>query len=158
MPSEVWDEVINTNLKGAFLCCKYAIPLLDKKGSGRIINIVSDAGKTGYKYLSAYRASKFGLIGLTQSAALQLFPHRITVNAICPGATETDMLYWEYDELAKIGHTNRTTQEKSLFNRIPLSRIASPEEIGGLVVYLAPDEGSYITGESINISGGMETH
>ena len=158
MPSDQWDEVLNTNLRGAFLCCKYAVPLLAKNGNGRIINVASDAGKTGYKYLSAYCASKFGLIGLTQSLAAELAEHRITVNAICPGATYTDMLDWEYVELAKLQGTTAIIEQKALLDRIPLRRIASPEEIGSLIVFLSSDDGSFVTGESINISGGMEVH
>jgi 3-oxoacyl-[acyl-carrier protein] reductase len=158
MSYDSWKIVLETNLGGAFLCSKYAIPILNKNGNGRIVNIVSDAGKTGYKYLSAYCASKFGLIGLTQSLAIELSQKKITVNAVCPGATDTDMLSWEYDELAKIENTRAEQQKEILYNRIPLGRIASPKEIGELIVYLSSDAGSFITGESINISGGMEVH
>ncbi len=158
LPSDQWDEVLGTNLRGAFLCCKYAIPLMVRNGNGRIINVASDAGKTGYKYLSAYCASKFGLIGLTQSLAAELAEDRINVNAICPGATYTDMLDLEYTELAKIQGTTARIEQQALLNRIPLKRIASPEEIGSLIVFLSSDDGSFVTGESINISGGMEVH
>jgi len=157
-PVSVWDEVLDINLKGVFLCCKHAIPYMIRNGKGRIINIAADAGKTGMKYIASFCASKFGVIGLTQALAIELAEHNITVNAICPGPTDTDMLYEYYDRMAEIRGTTSKQEEEALLDAIPVRRVARPEEIGNLAVYLASDDASYITGEAINISGGVELH
>ncbi len=157
-PVEVWDEVFNVNAKGVFLCCKHAIPYLLKNKKGTIINMSSAAGKTGWKYFGAYCASKFAVIGLTQSLAMELAEHNITVNAICPGAVDTDMLYYEYDKLAEVKKDTVEDEAKTLLNSIPIKRISKPEEIANLAAYLASDKARDITGEAINITGGLEIH
>ena len=157
-PLEVWEEVFDVNAKGVFLCCKHAIPYLLKNKKGTIINMASAAGKTGWKYFGAYCASKFAVIGLTQSLAMELAEHNITVNALCPGAVDTDMLYYEYDKLAEIKKDTVEDEAKTLLNSIPIKRISKPEEIANLAVYLASDKARDITGEAINITGGLEIH
>ncbi|MFX0204735.1 MAG: SDR family NAD(P)-dependent oxidoreductase [Candidatus Hodarchaeota archaeon] len=157
-PVEVWDEVFDVNVKGVFLCCKHAIPHLMKNKGGTIINMASCAGKTGWKYFGAYCASKFAVIGLTQSLTMELAEHNITVNAICPGAVDTDMLYYEYDKLSELKKDTVEDEAKILLNSIPIKRISKPEEIANLAVYLASDNARDITGAAINITGGLEVH
>lgn len=157
-PVEMWDEIFDVNAKGVFLCCKHAIPYLMKNKKGTIINMASAAGKTGWKYFGAYCASKFAVIGFTQSLAMELAEHNITVNAICPGAVDTDMLYYEYDKLAEIKQDTVEDEAKTLLNSIPIKRISKPDEIANLALFLASDKARDITGESINITGGLEVH
>ena len=142
---EDWEAVIETNLKGAFLCCREAAKYMMRQGYGRIINISSVTGQMGNIGQLNYAASKAGIIGLTKALALELARYGdITVNAIAPGLTRTEM-------------TGRVPEKiiKRFIDRIPLGRIAEPEEIAHLVVFLASDKAKYITGQVIAINGGL---
>ena len=152
-----WKELLEINLNGTMYCSRAVIPNMVKKKSGRIINISSTCGKTGEAYSSAYSASKFGLIGFTQSFALEVAKDNITVNAICPGWTKTQMA----DEIVHdekyanlIGIPIDKLEEYSI-EAVPIGRYVQPKEIGYLSLYLASDYASAITGQSINICGGI---
>ena len=138
-----WDEVLNTNLKGAFHGIKSAIRPMMKNKYGRIINITSIVGLTGNPGQANYAASKAGLIGMTQSIAKEVGTRGITVNCIAPGWIDTEMTV-DLPEDSK----------KDLLDRIPIGKIGKPEDIAHAAVFLASDEASYITGQTITVDGG----
>ena len=138
-----WDEVLNTNLKGAFYGMKSAIRPMMKNKYGRIINITSIVGLTGNPGQANYAASKAGLIGMTQSIAKEVGTRGITVNCIAPGWIDTEMTV-DLSENSK----------KDLLDRIPIGKIGKPEDIAHTAVFLASDEASYITGQTITVDGG----
>ncbi len=142
---ELFRRVLDVKFVGAFLCSKELIPiLLEQNQGGRIINISSTAGKIGEAHASAYSAANFGLQGFTQSLAQELAPHRISVNAICPGWVDT----------SRVDVLGRGEQWENLIQAVPMKRAASDDEIAGLVTYLCSPRAEYITGQSINIEGG----
>jgi 3-oxoacyl-[acyl-carrier protein] reductase len=159
LSEEDWNTMYDINVKGVFLCSKAAIPYMISRKSGRIINTASVCGKTASLYLTAYSGTKAAVIALTQGMALELGPHNITVNAVCPGGVDTDMTDYEFLVLER--HLGRTADEirKGFESSVPLGhRIAKPEEIAGAVAFLASDDASYITGVTINVSGGVDLH
>ena len=143
MNNTQWDEVLNTNLKGAFYGMKSAIRPMMKNKYGRIINITSIVGLTGNPGQANYAASKAGLIGMTQSIAKEVGTRGITVNCIAPGWINTEMTV-DLPEDSK----------KDLLDRIPIGKIGKPEDIAHAAVFLASDEASYITGQTITVDGG----
>ena len=145
MKEEDWDKVIRVNLKGAFNCIKAVSPFMIRRRWGRIINISSLIGLRGNEGQANYAASKAGLIALTKSAAREFARRGVTVNAVAPGFIQTAMT----ENLLKEGRL------ETLLSQIPLRRVGKPEEVASLVVYLASDEASYITGEVIRIDGGL---
>ena len=155
LTEEQWNLVMNVNAKGVFLCCKAVAPHMIANRSGKIVNISSESGKTGEKGLAHYCASKFAVIGFTQSVALELAPYNINVNAVCPGMVYTKM--WEY--LAKTEDAKKPSEEKfeQLAKQLmPLGRPQTPEDIANAVLFLCISHN--ITGESINVTGGHEMH
>lgn len=155
-----WNELININLTGAMNCSKAALKKMIKNNSGRIINISSVSGKFGDPFSSAYSASKFALIGFTQSLANEFSRKNITANCICPGWVETEMAEnifkdSKYAELT--GIPLEKLKEYSL-ESVPIGRYIYPEEVGALAAYLASNFASGITGQAINICGGICTH
>ena len=144
MSPEDWDQVMDINLKGIFLCSRAVLrPMLKQRG-GRIINISSVTGIMGNAGQGNYAASKAGIIGLTKSAARELASRSITVNAVAPGLIETDMTREMTDKA-----------RDSVLGQIPLGRFGRAEEVAGAVLYLASDAASYVTGETIRVDGGM---
>ena len=143
MNESQWDEVIQTNLKGAFFGMKAAIRPMMKNKFGRIINITSIVGLTGNPGQANYAASKAGLIGMTQSIAKEVGSRGITVNCIAPGWIDTEMT----EELPE-------NSKRDLLDRIPIGKIGKPENIAHAAVFLASDEASYITGQTITVDGG----
>lgn len=145
---EVWDQTIAVNLTGTFLCCKYAIAEMQKTGGGTIINIASVQGLEGFANSLAYSASKGGVMNLTKCLAIDHARDNIRVNAICPADIETPML------------TNLVEQEgmepmkKYMLRKHAMRRFGKPGEIASVAVFLASDDSSYITGESITVDGG----
>ena len=144
MKNEDWDAVIDTNLKGAFLCIRAAAKVMSKQRSGRIINISSVVGEMGNAGQANYCASKAGLLGLTKSVARELARRNVTVNAITPGFIVTDMT----DDM-----TDKARQ--AMTEQIPLGRLGEVDDIANAVIFLASDQSSYITGQVLGINGGM---
>jgi 3-oxoacyl-[acyl-carrier protein] reductase len=144
MKDDEFDEVINTNLKGVFNCVRSVTRTMMKQRSGRIINISSVVGTMGNPGQANYVAAKAGVIGLTKSAARELASRGITVNAIAPGFITTDMTDKLSDEL-----------KAQLLLQIPLARFGQPDDIAKTVLFLASDEASYMTGQTLHIDGGM---
>ncbi|MBU1003615.1 MAG: 3-oxoacyl-[acyl-carrier-protein] reductase [Proteobacteria bacterium] len=144
MKDEDWDKVIAVNLTGAFACLREASKIMGKQRTGRIVNMASVVGQMGNAGQANYVASKAGLIGLTKTAALELAPRNITVNAVAPGFIETDMT----SELSeKITET--------MLSHIPLKRLGSTEDVAGAVAFLISDNAAYITGQVLSVTGGM---
>jgi len=144
MSEEDWDRVIGTNLVGAFLCAKAVVPMFLEQGSGRIISLTSGRAFQGAKNGAHYAASKAGIIGFSKSLALELAPHGITVNVICPGITDTAQ---------PRGH--QTEEEMyAQGQRIPLGRIGQPEDLVGPAVFLASGAAAFVTGQTILVNGG----
>jgi len=142
---EIWDGVMNVNLRGAFLCCKYAGEQMIRQGEGNIINISSIAGFMPEINLGAYSVSKAGLIMLTQLLALEWARYNIRVNAVCPGPIETELIGEAFD-------TSELLEART--EGVPIRRFGRPEEVAKLVSFLASDDSSNITGEHIVIDGG----
>jgi NAD(P)-dependent dehydrogenase (short-subunit alcohol dehydrogenase family) len=153
-----WDRVISTNLKGTFLVTKWAMKEMARKKYGRIINIASNCGKTGQKFLSHYTSSKHGVVGFTQSSALEAAPYNILINAVCPGPVETELHFSDLEMQSKNTGISKETLLEAELKTIPLHKLAKPEEVARLVLFLVSDENTYITGSAINISGGLEVH
>jgi NAD(P)-dependent dehydrogenase (short-subunit alcohol dehydrogenase family) len=151
---ELWQRIIGVNLTGTFYCTRDALPAMLQKGWGRVINIASIAGKAGGPYISAYTASKHGVIGLTRSLALEVALKGITVNAICPGYVETDMAQYAVDNIvAKTGMSEEAALN-TLKQVSPQQRLVTADEVAALAVLLASEEGRGINGQGINLDGG----
>lgn len=155
---EVWDRTIDINLKGTFNGCKAAIRHMLPNKSGNIINMASQSGKTGSSHYAAYCASKFGIIGLTQSLAVEFARDNIRVNALCPGVVLTPM--WDRMTADYAAKRNLRPEEvKPYFeNKIPLGRLCGIADVAKAAVFLAGDDAAYLTGQSLNISGGTIMH
>ena len=151
---ELWHRHLSINLSGTFYCTRAALPAMLKKGWGRIINIASIAGKTGAPYIAAYSASKHGVLGLTKSIALEVATMGITVNAICPGYVDTDMVSRGVERITS--RTGRTAEEAldTLKKMSPQNRLVTVEEVAAVALLLASDEGRGINGQGINVDGG----
>jgi 3-oxoacyl-[acyl-carrier protein] reductase len=141
---EDWEKMIRVGLTAAFVCAQAAIPYMRRAGWGRIVNVASLRAMTGSDHGAHYASAKAGIIGLTKSLALELARYKITVNAVSPGYTRTEMTR---EALERHG--------AEIAARIPLGRPAEPEEIAAVIAFLASDEASYITGETINVNGGI---
>jgi len=143
LSQEQWDTVISVNLTGTFYCTQAAAKIMREKQYGRIINIAS-ASWLGNVGQANYAASKAGIVGLTKTAARELAAKNVTANAICPGFIETDMTKGVPEKVWDI-----------MISKIPAGRAGKPEDVANLIAFLASDEASYITGEVINVGGGM---
>jgi len=144
MKAEEWDNVLSTNLSSLYRLCKASLRGMMKARGGRIINITSVVGLTGNPGQTNYAAAKAGIIGFTKSLAQEVASRNITVNAIAPGFIDTDMTR-DLD----------SSQTDALRQQIPAGRLGTPEDIAAAVVFLASDAGAYITGETLNINGGL---
>lgn len=144
MKDEDWDAVLDTNLKGAFYCCRAAAKIMSKQRSGRIINISSVVGEMGNAGQANYCASKAGLIGLTKSIARELARRNVTANAIAPGFIVTDMTDSLSDKV-----------KEELQGQIPLARLGEAQDIAHAVAFLASEQAGYITGQVLGVNGGM---
>ncbi len=152
-----WDDTMEVNTKGVFLCCQEAIRYMRKLGGGRLINTASGQARDGFIYTPHYAASKFGVMGITQSLAKEVALDGITVNAICPGIITTDM--WDYNDrvwgemLGDYGPGELMAEWVD--NNIPMKRAGEGKDVAGLVAFLASGDASYITGQTINVDGGL---
>lgn len=153
-----WDEIMRVNARGVFLCCRAVAKHMIEQKQGKIINISSVAGKRGSPLMAHYCASKFAVLGLTFTLALELSPYNINVNAVCPGDIDTDMLKQEWEWFGKIQNMSSQEVEENKLSGIPFRRVGKPEDIAKLVTFLASPEADYITGQAINVDGGMENH
>ena len=149
-----WNRVIGINLTGTYLVTQAALASVRRAGKGRIVNVASTAGLTGYAYVSAYCASKHGVIGLTRALALELARTDITVNAVCPGFTDTPLLDGAVETIT--GKTGRSPDEAraSLARSNPQGRLVRPEEVAHTVMWLVSPEAGSITGQAIAVAGG----
>jgi NAD(P)-dependent dehydrogenase (short-subunit alcohol dehydrogenase family) len=155
-----WNAVIGVNLTGAFFGLRAAAEIMvaHKKG-GRIINIASQAAKSGFTHAQAYTASKHGLVGLVRSAAIELGPHGITVNNVCPNHVTTGLGAWQNEYFSKVvGAASVDDYLAQMKNRIPMRRAGLTTDTANAVAFLCSDEAIYITAESLNVSGGEEPH
>ncbi len=152
MPLDTFQTLLRVNVEGVFIASRAVLPHMIARRSGSIVNLASWAGKTGAAYFAGYSATKFAVIGLTQALAREMAPHGSRVNAICPGivvdtamrtALEAEQRHWGLPETAE-----RT-------KLIPMGRVSVPEDVAGAAAFLASDAAAYITGESINLSGGL---
>jgi len=154
---DAWNRVLAVNTTGPFLCTKAAVPLMRRGGrGGRILNAASGQARQGFIYTPHYAASKFGVIGLTQSLAKELAGDQITVNAYCPGIVGTEM--WAYNDREwgrLLGDYKPGQLMAEWIADIPLRRAGTNDDVANLLLFLASDEASYITGQSINVDGGM---
>ena len=144
MTSDEWDEVLSVNLRGAYLCVKFALPHMVRQRHGRIINISSVVGLAGNAGQANYAASKAGLIGFTKAIAREIASRNITANALAPGYITTEMVEKLPEEV-----------KKQILARIPLGRFGKPEDVAETVTFLCSDEAGYITGQVITIDGGL---
>jgi len=154
MDLDFWQFILDVNLKGVFICTRAAIEPMLAARYGRIINVASTAAQRGYAYVSAYAAAKHGVVGLTRSLALEYVRKNITVNAVCPGYTNTDIVANSVEKIVKA--TGRTEEEalNELVSSNPQGRLIEPEEVADTIVWLCRKDSGSITGQSISISGG----
>jgi meso-butanediol dehydrogenase/(S,S)-butanediol dehydrogenase/diacetyl reductase len=158
-PKASWDAVLGVNLTGAFLCSRAAARIMIKQGQGgRIVNIASQAAKSGFPHMAAYVASKHGLVGLTRTSAIELGPHGITVNAICPNHVTTGLGAVQNEYFAK--YFGQTVPEylSAMRRSIPMRREGLATDTAEAVAFLCSDKAFYVTGEAMNVSGGCEMH
>lgn len=155
-----WRAVIDVNLTGAFFGLKAAAQTMIEQGKGgRIINIASQAAKSGFTHAQAYTSSKHGLVGLARSAAVELGEHGITVNNVCPNHVTTGLGGWQNEYFYKVAGFDSIAEYKAaMIKKIPMGRHGLPEDTANAVAWLCSDEASYVTAESMNVSGGEEPH
>ena len=154
-----WDIVLGVNLRGAFLGTKHAARAMIAGGrGGRIINIASQAAKSGFPFAAAYTSSKHGMVGLTRVSAIEFGPHAITANAICPNHITTGLGAWQNAFFSAATDRSMEQYLADMKARIPLGRPGLTSDIAKACAWLCSDEAAYVTGESMNVSGGEETH
>jgi 3-oxoacyl-[acyl-carrier protein] reductase/meso-butanediol dehydrogenase/(S,S)-butanediol dehydrogenase/diacetyl reductase len=156
MDDDEWRREIDVNLNGVYNCCKaIARVLVDQGEGGRIINISSLAGRVAQPQYGGYAPAKFAVIGLTQMLALELAPHNVTVNAVCPGSTDTEMMDGTFRRTGERMGIPFEMVKEGVKGFIPLGRQADPAEIASVVAYLASPASAYITGQALNVDGGI---
>ena len=152
--TELWQQMQAVNLNSVFYGCRFVLPAMRERGKGRIINIASTAGLKGYAYVSAYCAAKHGVIGLTRSIALETATSGVTVNAICPGFTDTNLVRESLDRIVSKTGRSKAEAEAELVKANPQQRLIQPEEVADTVIWLCSEQARSITGQSIVIAGG----
>ena len=154
MEQPLWDSMLAVNLTGTLLCMQQVVPGMVERQCGRIINVASTAGLKGYGYVSAYCAAKHGVIGLTRSVALELAQKGITVNAVCPGYTETEIVR---SSIARVVEKTGRSEADAMAEFVkgnPQGRLVQPDEVANAVLWLCAEGASAITGQSIPVAGG----
>ena len=151
-----WDRIIDVNMKGMFLCCRFIAPHMMERRSGKIVNISSVTGKFASPFQVPYCASKWGILGFTQALGYELARYNINVNAICPGMVRTSMWESVLEELSAKRGIDKETIFQEYANPIPLKRPQTPEDIGNLVVFLCSEQARNITAQAISVTGGYD--
>jgi NAD(P)-dependent dehydrogenase (short-subunit alcohol dehydrogenase family) len=150
-----FQDMLDVNLFGVLHFMQACLPGMQERRYGRIINMASTAGKWGSRNQSAYNVSKHAVVGITRCVALEASPYAVTVNAICPGFIQTDMVEALKSQVAQTTGVSPEDMVKAALTRVPLGRVLNPSEIAGLAVYLGSAESSGMTGQSIHVDGGM---
>ena len=150
----LWQRMLDVNLTGAYYCTQAALPAMLDAGWGRIVNVASTAGLTGYRYVAAYCAAKHGLVGLTRALALELASKGITVNAVCPGYTETDIVQEAVANIVRKTGRSETEARAGLAAGNPQGRLVRPEEVAHAVAMLCMPDAAALNGQSIAVAGG----
>lgn len=159
LPVDEWDTVLGVNLRGVFLGTKHAAKVMVEQGhGGKIINIGSQASKSGFAHASAYTTSKHGIVGLTRVAAMELGEHKINVNTICPNHVTTGLGAWQNSHFSEVTGKGNDKYMQDMRDRIPMGRPGLQDDIAKACAFLCSDQASYITGECMNVSGGEEYH
>jgi NAD(P)-dependent dehydrogenase (short-subunit alcohol dehydrogenase family) len=154
MDMTLWRQMLDVNLTGTMVCTQAVLPDMLAAGWGRVVNVVSTAGQVGYAYVSAYCAAKHGVVGLTRSLALELAAKGITVNAVCPGYTETDIVRESIERVvAKTGRTHEQALAEFVKSN-PQGRLVQPEQVADAIAWLCGEGAGAVTGQSISVSGG----
>lgn len=153
-PTTKFELLLKVMLVAPFVAIKHAFPIMKKQAYGRIVNMASINGLIGFAGKSAYNSAKHGVIGLTKVAALECAQHGITVNAVCPGYVDTDLVRNQLDDLAKIRHTPKENILHDMFKLVPQKRLLTVEEISAYVLFLASDAARGVTGQAVVIDGG----
>ncbi|SAK61662.1 short chain dehydrogenase [Caballeronia glebae] len=153
----LWQRMLDVNLTGVFFCTRAALPSMIERGYGRIVNVASTAGQIGYAYVAAYCAAKHGVIGLTRALAAEVAMKGVTVNAVCPGYTETELLRASLDQI--MSKTSRSEQDArdALVRNNPQRRFVQPEEVANAVLWLCAPGSAAMNGQSLSVSGGEVT-
>jgi len=155
-PDDVFEKVFSVNVRGVLACSRVAGHIMKDQGIGRIINTASQAGKVGWPGLGVYSASKFAIVGMTQVMALELAEHGVTVNAICPGTILTEMTKTGFREAAEQEGKESDELIAEYAKGIPVGRLGTGQEVGVLAAFLASDDAAFMTGASVNITGGEQ--
>jgi NAD(P)-dependent dehydrogenase (short-subunit alcohol dehydrogenase family) len=151
-----WELSMKVNAFGTFLCSvRVAERMIQQGTAGRIVNMSSISGKEGWPHFGAYTASKFAVLGFTQTLARELGPHGINVNAVCPGLIATDMQAHSIAHLAQLRGVSPAAVDQAQLERVPLGRYGTPAEVAGVVAFLVSPDSAYMTGQALNISGGL---
>lgn len=151
-----WDFNMDINAKGVFLCCQAQARAMISQGHGKIINTASMAAKRGIPFLAHYTASKWAVVGFSKSLALEVAKHNITVNCVCPGFVKTGMQTREIEWEAKLRNMTPAQVRQEYIDLTPLGRLEQPEDIANLVSFLASEDSNFMTGQAINVTGGIE--
>jgi NAD(P)-dependent dehydrogenase (short-subunit alcohol dehydrogenase family) len=154
MDIDFWNSTLTLNVTGTFLCTKQVYDTMRERGYGRIVNISSTVGLRGYPYIAAYTASKHAVIGLTRSLALESVKKGITVNAICPGYTETDLVLEAIDHIVETSGRDTADVKSEIENMSPMGRLITPQEVAETAAWLCLPSSSSITGQAIVVAGG----